>query len=196
VKNLAFWVLEKTPIAEFLSHKLADKIMDAFIQLRGYLKDRFLPCYMIPERNLFDGRMDGEECELLLKEVDGIIDEGYAFLLQNHKLSLFMLKTHNHREFATNFVQKAAEIEGLFLNLMIEFVNGVQMTMEELFSKNEGLVADMASRILLLVLSDKISSPFNVREKTLVKVLVKHWHIFLGRLWTILSHDVPPWTKK
>jgi len=70
---------------------------------------------MIPERNLFDGRMNEVECALLLGEVDKIIDGGYEFLLKNHKLSLSMQFTFSYPEKAVAYKQWLVEIEDIVL---------------------------------------------------------------------------------
>jgi len=111
VKNLVFWVLELTPIGEYTPELLADRILSAFCHLKQCLEKCFLPCYMIPERNLFDGRMDQMECSLLLREVECIINEGYACLLKNHKLSLSMKLTYSYPEKARDYAQWLVEVE-------------------------------------------------------------------------------------
>jgi len=80
VKNVVFWSLEKTPIGDFTPETLVDRTLSAFRYLKEYLENQFLPCYMIPERNLFDGRMEPGECTKLLREVENIIGEGYGFI--------------------------------------------------------------------------------------------------------------------
>jgi len=151
VKNLVFWVLEGTSIAEFTPDKIVDRIMDAFDLLKKCLKDRFLPCYMIHERNLFDGRMTEDECESLLTEVEKIIDEGCKFLLKSHKLSLFMLKTYKYPEFSRDFAQRSAEIEDLFLMLMSENLDTLDMGIEEFLSHKSELVRALIRIGLLLI---------------------------------------------
>ena len=113
VKNLVFWMLEMTPITAFTPNKLMDIIMAALRLLRRYLKLLFLPCYMIPERNLFHGRMTQCDCKRLLRDVENIIEEGPMFLLNNHFVSLSMQLTYNYPDTAREYEQWVAEIEDL-----------------------------------------------------------------------------------
>jgi len=118
VKNLVFWSLEMTPTGDFTPETLVDRILSAFCYLKQCLENKFLPCYMIPERNLLHGRIDERECIILLREVENIINEGYEFLLKNHKLSLSMQLTHSYPEIARDYAQWLVEIEDFYLLLM------------------------------------------------------------------------------
>jgi len=113
VKNIVFWVLEMTPITEFTPNKLMDIIMAALRLLRRYLKLLFLPCYMIPERNLFHGRMTPCDCKRLMRDVENIIEEGPMFLLNNHYVSLSMQLTYKYPDTARDYEQWVAELEDL-----------------------------------------------------------------------------------
>ena len=60
VKNTMFWICEQTPADHHLWDFRTEKdFMNAlrylFIQLKGYLKDGFLPYYFIPQINLIEG---------------------------------------------------------------------------------------------------------------------------------------------
>jgi len=118
VKNLVYWVLEETPMRDLTPDTLVDQILTAFWLMNQFLEIKILPCYMIPERNLFDGRMNEVECALPLGEVDKIIDEGYGFLLKRHKLSLPMQLTFSYPEKAVAYEQRLVEIEDVFLMLV------------------------------------------------------------------------------
>jgi len=117
VKNLVFWVLEETPMRSLTPETLVDRILTAFRDLKQFLENKFLPCYIIPERNLFDGRMNERECVLLIGEVDKIIEEGYGFLLKHHKLSLSMQLTFSYPEIARGYEQWLVEIEDIVIML-------------------------------------------------------------------------------
>jgi len=117
VKNLVFWVLELTPMRDLTPETLVDRVLTAFWHLKQFLENKFLPCYMIPERNLFDGRMNESECVSLFREVDKIIDEGYGFLLKHHKLSLSMQLTFSYPDKARGYAQWLVEIEDIVLML-------------------------------------------------------------------------------
>jgi len=118
VKNLVFWVLEETPMRDLTPETLVDMILTAFRHLKQFLENKFLPCYMIPERNLFDGRMNERECVVLLGEVDKIIDEGYGFLLKHHRLSLSMQLTFSYPEIARGYEQWLVEIEDIVIMIL------------------------------------------------------------------------------
>jgi len=117
VKNLVFWVLEITPMRDLTPETLVDRTLTAFGHLKQFLENKFLPCYMIPERNLFDGRMNERDCVSLLREVDKIIDEGYGFLLKHHRLSLSMQLTFSYPDIARGYEQWLVEIEDIVIML-------------------------------------------------------------------------------
>jgi len=115
VKNLVFWVLEKSPMSMFTPDTLVDGILSAFVMLKECLERKTLPCYMIAERNLFDERVGEEDIASLSAEVDKIIQEGYVFLLKDHKVSLSMHLNYFYPDKAASFARWIEEIEDLFL---------------------------------------------------------------------------------
>jgi len=114
VKNLVFWSLKMTPMNHFTPETIVDRILSSFYYLQQCLEYKYLPCYMIPERNLLQGRMDERECIILLREVQNIINEGYGFLLKNQKLSLSMELTYSYHEIARDYAQWLVEVEDLY----------------------------------------------------------------------------------
>jgi len=162
VKNLVFWVLEETPMRDLTPETLVDRILTAFRHLKQFLENKFLPCYIIPERNLFHGRMNERDCVLLLGEVDKIIDEGCGFLLKHHKLSLSMQLTFSYPDIARGYEQWLVEIEDVFIMIdgneaftdlllkvytgQIDFVEGFQ----QLLFNTEGGLASFIAQIVRL----------------------------------------------
>jgi len=194
VKNLVFWVLEMKPVGDFTPETLIDMIMSAFYHLKQCLENNFLPCYMIPERNLFDGRMNQMECILLLMEVENIISEGYVFLLKNHRLSLSMQLAYSYPEIARGYAQWLVEVEDLWLEcsqLRIEHIfpllleNGPsELFREELPNFVEGeTVLDCHRRLLQLLGLGNYVTP----EFILVQDRIEFFRIFFTRLQDALS---------
>jgi len=118
VKNLVFGVLEKSPMSMFTPDTLVDGIMSAFVMLKECLERKTLPCYMIAERNLFAERLGEEDIASLSAEVDKIIQEGYVFLLKNHKVSLSMHLNYFCPDRAASFARWIEEIEDIFFAQM------------------------------------------------------------------------------
>jgi len=182
VKNLVFWVLELTPRRYLTPETLVDRILTAFCHLKQFLENKFLPCYMIPERNLFDGRMDEVECALLIGEVDKIIDEGYEFLLKNNKLSLSMQLTISYPEKAVAYKQWLVEIEDIvlmffrkkaFKNVIVNLSKGQIDLLEGLLrlvvNKKEGqAIMVLFVRLWQLLCPDIFSeNPLNILQRSL-----------------------------
>jgi len=115
VKNLVFWVLEKSPMSMFTPDTLVDGIMSAFVMLKECLETKTLPCYMIAERNLLAERLGDEDIASLSAEVDKIIQEGYVFLNRNHKLSISMQLQFYCPDKAENYAQWILEIEDIVI---------------------------------------------------------------------------------
>jgi len=196
VKNLVFWVLELTPVENFTPATLIDKIMSAFHHLKQCIENNFLPCYMIPERNLFDGRIGQMECVVLLGEIENIINEGYEFLLKNHRLSLFMQLTYSYPDIARGYAQWLGEVEDLLLEcnqlLLVHTEHIVPSLLEngpfELFREDvtnfvEGeAVRDIVRRLLqLLGLGIYVTPEFKVQDR------IEFGRIFFTRLQDVLS---------
>jgi len=199
VKNLVFWVLEETPMGDLTPETLVDRILTAFRHLKQFLENKFLPCYIIPERNLFDGRMNEVECALLLGEVDKIIDEGYEFLLKHHKLSLSMQLTFSYPDIARGYEQWLVEIEDIVLMVsenetitdLAEKVSKGQLDMFEgvlqLLVNTEGglAIGALTNRLLQLLglgIDSFLQNPANIEQSVLELI-----SLFLNRLTDALS---------
>ena len=57
MKNVSFWLAEMKPVEEFNPDLLIDRLMDALTILRESIQAKQLKYYMIPERNLFTGKI-------------------------------------------------------------------------------------------------------------------------------------------
>ncbi|XP_060561165.1 uncharacterized protein LOC132720936 [Ruditapes philippinarum] len=81
IKNVVFWVSEKTQNCEFEQGKLLDRITDGLIFLRKCVDEGQLPNYMIPGRNLLKYKLSYTERENVLIDIDNCLQAGeHAFL--------------------------------------------------------------------------------------------------------------------
>ena len=113
VKNLVFWVLEFTPIWAFTPSQFFDRVISTLCHLKRHLKRYFLPNYIIPERNMFLGRMTQVECKKMSIEVQNLIDSGCAFLFTSQKLSISLQLAFLYPDRATAYAAWLVQIEDL-----------------------------------------------------------------------------------
>jgi hypothetical protein len=76
IKNVVFWMSEKTQDCEFEQRKLLDRITDGLIFLRKCVDEGQLPNYMIPGSNLLKNKLSYIERENVLKDIDSCLQAG------------------------------------------------------------------------------------------------------------------------
>lgn len=75
IKNVVFWLCETIPQDEFTPEKLGQRISDALEMLRDCIVQRKLPYYMIPERNLFAGKILDQEWPWIHRIVSALLSD-------------------------------------------------------------------------------------------------------------------------
>lgn len=81
VKNVMFWIMEGNPVEKFCSHGLIDCVTAAVELLLKSVEGMQLPMYMLPDRNLFEGKMqDSAVCDKILDQLKVILREGVSEL--------------------------------------------------------------------------------------------------------------------
>lgn len=84
MKNVLFWVIECCPQREFTPDTLVDRLADALHVLKSCIYDKELKYYMIPERNLFLGKISSDQQRALISKIDEITHEnGQPYILRN-----------------------------------------------------------------------------------------------------------------
>jgi len=119
IKNLLFWVLELTPIWAFTSSQLYDRVISALCHLKRFLKSYMFPNYIIPERNMFLGRMTPVECKKMSNEIQHLIDRGCAFLFSSQKLSVSIQLAYNYPDRAKEYALWLMQIEEVYWPMML-----------------------------------------------------------------------------
>ncbi|XP_053404623.1 uncharacterized protein LOC123553944 [Mercenaria mercenaria] len=76
VKNVMLWMSEKIPQRKFCQDNLVARLGDAIKYLKKAVKENHLPNYMIPERNLFEGKLKGNEKALLMDKLNSLLENG------------------------------------------------------------------------------------------------------------------------
>lgn len=88
VKNVLLWLAEKIPHKKFRQKHLLSRLRDALEFLQESLITRVLPSYMIPQRNLFSGKLSTTDREMAIEQLiqlkDNMADIFLAFLNQQN----------------------------------------------------------------------------------------------------------------
>ena len=74
VKNVILWLAEETPLEKFQPRYLLDRLTDALIYLRESIQQKELYNYMIPEKNLFKGKLLSYSAEALVNKLNHVIE--------------------------------------------------------------------------------------------------------------------------
>ena len=93
LKNIILWMTEKMPTEKFQTKNLFGLLKVALKFLKQTIQKRCLPNYMIPERNLYDGKLTENERINVLKVLDELICR--QNFIENHK-ELELLSKYIH----------------------------------------------------------------------------------------------------
>lgn len=86
LKNLVFWLSESYPQNDFTHKRLYGWILKTIKLLKRAVKLNYLPCYMIPNRNLLTERIQKEDRKAVIQQLDSIIQACPYILYQSRKL--------------------------------------------------------------------------------------------------------------
>lgn len=98
VKNILFWLFEKTDINRFIPENIMSIIKEALAYLRNCLYAGNIPNYMLPERNHYEG-ISEKERHKLLRHLDNLMGDSCLYLRCSelkHLLSLNTVKIEKH----------------------------------------------------------------------------------------------------
>lgn len=76
VKNVMLWLAEKIAQEYFCDRQLLQRLQDALKYLKRSIQNAYLPCYMLPEKNLFAGKLKKEDQCLVIEKLDYILENG------------------------------------------------------------------------------------------------------------------------
>lgn len=82
-KNIVFWIVETIAPENFKVKNLSSLLMLCLQMLRDAVENEHLENYMIPSRNILQGKMSVPEKNEILKRLDRFLDDGPAFLTKH-----------------------------------------------------------------------------------------------------------------
>ena len=82
LKNVVFWMCERTPPELFKLDLLLDRFSEALNYIHDSVADGVIPNYFIPERNLLDGLITPETHREITSLLSNLIDEGDNVVLR------------------------------------------------------------------------------------------------------------------
>lgn len=86
MKNVTFWIVENNPSELFAKENLIVLLQLGLELLKGALKNRCLPYYLIPKRNLFIGRRCLDVTDLLIVKLEEIIADCHGVIMRLPKV--------------------------------------------------------------------------------------------------------------
>ncbi|XP_053376354.1 uncharacterized protein LOC128547468 [Mercenaria mercenaria] len=76
MKMVILWLAEKIPQKKFRRKHLLVRLKDAVIYLRQSVRNKNLPNYMTPSRNMFAGKLQGDEQINIINKLDSLLEHG------------------------------------------------------------------------------------------------------------------------
>ncbi|XP_045170248.2 uncharacterized protein LOC123532749 [Mercenaria mercenaria] len=114
MKNVFFWVCEIKGVEKFVPHALTERIIDCLKYLNQCLNENYLPSYMIPDRNLFAGKLDMHQRKQVSDLLVTFLDGGKMFLICD-KLRNGMVIMYKNPEILREFGERRDNLEILVL---------------------------------------------------------------------------------
>ncbi|XP_045183403.2 uncharacterized protein LOC123541844 [Mercenaria mercenaria] len=88
IKNLVLWIVERNANEIFTPENLTSLVMLGLRSLRNKVNLRLFGSYMIPERNLFAGKITENEKAEMVRLLDEMLEEGPMFLIKFKELNV------------------------------------------------------------------------------------------------------------
>ena len=79
VKNAMLWLAVETPLEKYQPRYLLDRLTDALKCLRECIQKKWLNYYMIPERNLFKGKLTDSIAKVLVIKLNNVIESVHTY---------------------------------------------------------------------------------------------------------------------
>ncbi|XP_060569323.1 uncharacterized protein LOC132727762 [Ruditapes philippinarum] len=129
VKNIVFWVMEHNPTFVFTPSNLTKCVIHALWFLLHCLHNNNLPNYMIPNRNLLLGRIQGKQKAELRDLTRELLNEGETIVLKCEKLKNAMYVAESSRTLASMVQSWRDEIEQLYLLFSLKLIQNCTSNM-------------------------------------------------------------------
>jgi hypothetical protein len=120
IKNVMFWVSEHIePSTCYSPERLLDLLLQALAFLLSCLHSKFLPNYMIQERNLLLGK--GKPCDITQLKciISNLLDTGGFFIFRIEKLKVKILSIEKCLTDAKRLSEMKDKFEMMFLRIGI-----------------------------------------------------------------------------
>ena len=88
LKNVVFWLCEKAPGDQFVIESLLEWLTKGLVYILDCVKERNLPMYIMPKRNLLEGKMNTTNKPQLEKFLSDLIKEGPYVLERVRKIKI------------------------------------------------------------------------------------------------------------
>ncbi|XP_053391896.1 uncharacterized protein LOC128554635 [Mercenaria mercenaria] len=88
IKNVMFWICEANPPSKFRQKHLLSRLTDALKLLKTSVQNKDLKCYMIPEQNLLEGKINDCERETIVTKIDQVLSKGQELLYKYFRNTL------------------------------------------------------------------------------------------------------------
>lgn len=164
LKNVVLWLAEENPQSEFHKENLFSWVIKALEKLRRAVKDYSLPYYLIPDRNLLAEKLEIQDKERVIENLNDVIHMGPKMLFGLEKIKLALEMTPEELQ---EFWEKRDKYEKLYL----AFCNLIS---SELTPEREAL-GRQASDVLDIALVSKW--PKVIKSK--IKLEQKDWECIL-----------------
>ena len=181
MKNVSFWLAEMKPVEEFTPDLLIHRLMDVLTILRESIQAKQLKYYMIPERNLFTGKItDIQQFVLLDTLAQFIANDGQDAL----KLYIPELSTNAAKQSLKPLAVLYDEMYMGNLRARVETINTMHYTVDQLAHQYEKTATnEFLHDSALHYLPHAVSNLFHTVSKCGLKMLynplgVKHEAVF------------------
>ena len=117
IKNTVFWVCENNPQESFTNDLLLERLLGTLSFLAECVQKETLPCYLIPDRNLFDGKISTKNKQAISELLLNMLSNGPGVVLKIEEIRKEVLRIRKDliMELITGHFRNLAEI--LYLNI-------------------------------------------------------------------------------
>ena len=95
IKNIIFWVSEELPLSIWRAENLISCFMRCFERLLYCVEYSMCPHYFIPEINMFENKIEGNEQQVLLGRLNILYSYGWRCILLSKQLSKYRVIGNN-----------------------------------------------------------------------------------------------------
>ncbi|XP_045169220.2 uncharacterized protein LOC123531964 [Mercenaria mercenaria] len=115
MKNIVLWVCESRNASVFKNEMLMRILIDALLILKLSISENSLPSYMIPDRNIFAGRLDIYQRNQLTRLIEDLLKDGKNMFLRIGRFREAMLLVSMVPNTFKKYCEKRDKVESLML---------------------------------------------------------------------------------